>query len=114
MLAMAAVMLSVATILITWSVMGGFLKTLIESGKTLVGDVAIVWPNVGFAHYDDLIERLEADELIDSASPTIETFGLIELPDGRIELISIQGDANATTARRQAVQDVLDGEGVDR
>ncbi len=91
MLAMAAVMLSVATILITWSVMGGFLKTLIESGKTLVGDVAIVWPNVGFAHYDDLIERLEADEMIDSATPTIETFGLIKLPDDRVELISIKG-----------------------
>ncbi len=91
LLAMAAVMLSVATILITWSVMGGFLKTLIDSGKTLVGDVAIVWPNVGFAHYDDLIERLESDELIDSASPTIETFGLIKLPDDRIELISIKG-----------------------
>ncbi len=91
MLAMAAVMLSVATILITWSVMGGFLKTLIASGKTLVGDVAIVWPNVGFAYYDDLIERLEADELIDSASPTIETFGLIKLPDDRVELISIKG-----------------------
>ncbi len=91
MLAMAAVLLSVATILITWSVMGGFLKTLISSGRTLVGDVAIVWPNVGFAHYDDLIERLEADELIDSASPTIETFGLIRLPDDRVELISIKG-----------------------
>ena len=58
MLAMAAVMLSVATILITWSVMGGFLKTLVESGKTLIGDVAIVWPNVGFAHYDELIDRV--------------------------------------------------------
>jgi lipoprotein-releasing system permease protein len=91
MLAMAAVMLSVATILITWSVMGGFLKTLIESGKTLVGDVAIVWPNVGFAYYDELIEKLEADELIASATPTIETFGLVQLPDDRIELISIKG-----------------------
>ncbi len=91
MLAMAAVMLSVATILITWSVMGGFLKTLVESGKTLIGDVAIVWPNVGFAHYDELIDRLEADELIDAATPTIETFGLIQLPDDRIELISIKG-----------------------
>lgn len=96
MLAMAAVMLSVATILITWSVMGGFLKTLIESGRTLVGDVAIVWPNVGFAHYDDLIDRLEADELIDAATPTIETFGLIQLPDDRIELISIKGVDAAT------------------
>jgi len=91
MLAMAAVMLSVATILITWSVMGGFLRTLVESGKTLVGDVAIVWPNVGFAYYDDLIDRLESDPMIIAATPTIETFGLVQLPDDRIELISIKG-----------------------
>lgn len=99
MLAMVAVMLSVATILITWSVMGGFLTSLIASGRTLVGDVAIVWPNVGFAHYDDLIARLEGDELIESATPTIETFGLIQLPDDRIELVSIKGvDARTYTS----------------
>ncbi len=91
MLAMVAVMLSVATILITWSVMGGFLKTLIQSGRTLVGDVAIVWPNVGFGYYDELIEDLEADPMIDAATPSIETFGLIQLPDDRIELVSIKG-----------------------
>jgi lipoprotein-releasing system permease protein len=91
MLAMVAVMLSVATILVTWSVMGGFLATLIQSGRTLVGDVAIVWPNVGFAYYDELIEDLEADPMIEAATPTIETFGLIRLPDDRIELISIKG-----------------------
>jgi lipoprotein-releasing system permease protein len=91
MLAMVAVMLSVATILVTWSVMGGFLKTLIESGRTLVGDVSIVWPNVGFGYYDELIDDLEADPMVDSATPSIETFGLIQLPDDRIELVSIKG-----------------------
>jgi lipoprotein-releasing system permease protein len=90
-LAMLAVMLSVATILITWSVMGGFLKTLVNSGRSLVGDVVITWPNVGFAHYDDLIERLESDPMIAAATPLIETFGLVQLPDDRIELISIKG-----------------------
>lgn len=91
MLAMFAVMLSVATILVTWSVMGGFLKTLISSGRTLVGDVAIVWPNVGFGYYDELIADLEADPMIEAATPTIETFGMIQLPDDRIELVSIKG-----------------------
>lgn len=91
MLAMVAVMLSVATILVTWSVMGGFLVSLIQSGRVLVGDVAIVWPNVGFGHYDDLIEMLEDDPMIDAATPIIETFGLVQLPDGRIELIQIKG-----------------------
>ncbi len=90
-LAMLAVMLSVATILITWSVMGGFLKTLVNSGRSLVGDVVITWPNVGFAHYEDLIERLEADPMIEGATPIIETFGLVQLPDDRIELITIKG-----------------------
>lgn len=90
-LAMLAVMLSVATILITWSVMGGFLKTLVNSGRSLIGDVTISWPNVGFAHYEELIVMLEEDELIDGATPIIETFGLIQLPDDRIELITIKG-----------------------
>tara|TARA_R110000868_G_scaffold241497_1_gene496068 strand:+ start:45151 stop:46716 length:1566 start_codon:yes stop_codon:yes gene_type:complete len=90
-LAMLAVMLSVATILITWSVMGGFLKTLVNSGRSLIGDVTITWPNVGFAYYDELIEMLEADPMITGATPVIETFGLIQLPDDRIELITIKG-----------------------
>jgi lipoprotein-releasing system permease protein len=91
LLAMAAVMLSVATILITWSVMGGFLKTLLSSGRTLIGDAYIVWPNVGFAHYDDLAERLEAHPDIDAAAPVIETYGMVQLPDDRVELIQIKG-----------------------
>lgn len=90
-LAMLAVMLSVATILITWSVMGGFLKTLVNSGRSLIGDVTISWPNVGFAHYDELIVMLEDDDLIVGATPIIETFGLIQLPDDRIELVTIKG-----------------------
>ncbi len=91
LLAMAAVMLSVATILITWSVMGGFLKTLMTSGRTLIGDAYIVWPNVGFAHYDDLAERLEAHPDIAAAAPVIETYGMVQLPDDRVELIQIKG-----------------------
>lgn len=90
-LAMLAVTLSVATILITWSVMGGFLKTLVNSGRSLIGDVTISWPNVGFAYYDDLILMLEEDEMIAGASPIIETYGMIKLPDDRIELITIKG-----------------------
>ena len=91
LLAMAAVMLSVATILITWSVMGGFLKTLLTSGRAMIGDAYIVWPNVGFAHYDDLVERLEAHPDIVAAAPVIETYGMVQLPDDRVELIQIKG-----------------------
>lgn len=91
LLAMVAVTLSVATVLITWSVMGGFLKTLISGGRTMIGDVALAWPNVGFAHYEDLIDRLEADPQILAAAPVIETFGLVTLPSGRVEDVAIKG-----------------------
>ncbi|MCL4222218.1 MAG: FtsX-like permease family protein [Phycisphaerales bacterium] len=91
LLSLVAVMLSTGTILVTWSVMGGFLKTLMESGRTLIGDVAITWPNVGFAHYEDLIARLEREPEVSAAAPIIETFGMIRLPDDQLQAVSIRG-----------------------
>lgn len=55
---------------------------LINSGAILVGDVTVSWPITGFAHYEELIKRLEADPDVAAATPTIETYGLIGLPDG--------------------------------
>lgn len=91
LLASAAVMLSVAMELITWSVMGGFLDTLIATGRNVIGDVNISWPQVGFAHYDDLRKRLEADERIEATAPMAETFGLVNLPGGYVKGVSIRG-----------------------
>ncbi|MEO0513439.1 MAG: FtsX-like permease family protein [Planctomycetota bacterium] len=91
LLASLAVMLSVAMELITWSVMGGFLDTLISTGRNVIGDVNITWPQVGFAHYDELIERLEEDDRVVSATPVTETYGLINLPGGFVKTVSIRG-----------------------
>jgi lipoprotein-releasing system permease protein len=91
LLAIAAVSLSVATVLVTWSVMGGFLKTLMASGRGVIGDVAITWPNVGFAHHDDLIDRLVTDPAVESATPVIETFGMLQLPSGLVKSVMVQG-----------------------
>jgi len=91
LLAAAAVMLCTAMVLVTWSIMGGFLSMLIGTGRTLAGDVAISWPNTGFAHYADLVDRLRTDPMIAGAAPVIETFGLVGLPDGRNETVIIRG-----------------------
>jgi lipoprotein-releasing system permease protein len=100
LLASLAVMLCTAMVLITWSVMGGFLNMLLISGRTLVGDVTIIWPTSGFAHYQDLIRRLEADkDYVAAASPVLETFGLVQLPDNRQEGVSIKGIDPASYAR---------------
>ncbi|GMV26440.1 MAG: hypothetical protein AMXMBFR58_24710 [Phycisphaerae bacterium] len=91
LLASLAVVLCTAMVLIVWSVMGGFLVKLMNSGRTLVGDVVISWPNTGFAHYDDLVDRLERDDLVAAATPVIETYGLLTLPSGRTEYVVVKG-----------------------
>ena len=99
LLASLGVMLCVAMVLIVWSVMGGFLNTLLSSGRTMTGDAIIAWPNVGFAHYEDLIARLEADPMIEAAAPTIESYAMITTPAERTELVSIRGIDGASFAR---------------
>lgn len=91
LLASAAVMLSVAMELITWSVMGGFLEQLIQSGRTLMGDVEIVRPQRGFGDYEKLVEMLEADEWIAAATPTIDAFGLVKLSAQQVTTCRIKG-----------------------
>lgn len=106
-LAMAAVTLSVATVLVTWSVMGGFLNTLLSSGRTLIGDVSIHWPNVGFPHYEDLIERLEADPQIAAATGVVETFGIVALPDDQVHGVIIKGVDGESYARVTGYADTV-------
>ncbi len=91
LLASLAVVLCTAMVLIVWSVMGGFLVKLMSSGRTLVGDVVIAWPNTGFAYYDDLISRLKTDDMVEAATPVIETYGLLSLPSGRTEYVVVKG-----------------------
>ncbi len=79
LLAAVAVTLCTAMVLIVWSVMGGFLAMLVESGRTLIGDVSISNAS-GITHYEDLIDRLEDDPKIEAATPVVETFGLLKLP----------------------------------
>ncbi|MFM9996274.1 MAG: ABC transporter permease [Phycisphaerales bacterium] len=92
LLASFAVLLCVATELIVWSVMGGFLTMLLSSGRMFIGDVSISWPNTGFAHYGDLVQRLEADPRIAAAAPTIETYGMMKIPPiDQVETVMIKG-----------------------
>ena len=92
LLAALAVMLCTAMVLIVWSVMGGFLTMFLQSGKTLIGDVSISYPNSGFAYYDDLVKRLEADPMVAAAAPIIESFGLLQLPkSGAPENVMVWG-----------------------
>ena len=77
LLAAIAVALCTAMVLIVWSVMGGFLTMLLAQGSSVIGDVAVANPVVGFPYYDEFIEELEARPEIEAATPTIESLGLL-------------------------------------
>ncbi len=105
LLAAVAVTLSTATVLVVWSVMGGFLVNLIENGRTLTGDVKIDWSPSGFAYYEDLIERLEREEAVGAAAGGIETGGMLSLPDGRSVTVAIRGVHALAFARVTGLDD---------
>lgn len=112
-LSIGAVALCVWMVLVTWSVMGGFLVMLLDLGRKMESDVSITWPTVGFAYYDDLIERLNADPMVEAAAPMIETFGLVSLPDNRVKGVSIRG-VDARYAGVSAFKDSLWWRPIDR
>lgn len=91
LLSSAAVMLCTAMVLVVWSVMGGFLVMLLSQGKSMIGDVSITWPVQGIPKYERLIEMLEADEMVEAATPVIETLGLIGLPSTDTKPVTVLG-----------------------
>ena len=92
LLAAGCVALCCALVLIVWCVMTGFLDTLVQSGRTVSGDVAVTWNVSGFGNYKDLIARLEAEkEEVEAASPVISTYGLIALSSGQKITVEVRG-----------------------
>ncbi len=108
LLAAVAVTLCVAMELIVWSVMGGFKTMLEETGRSLIGDVAISYSQTGFGYYEDLIKRLEADPAVAAAAPTIESIGLLSLPlGGAPETVILKGIDGPSFDRVTGYRDAL-------
>jgi len=107
LLAVVAVMLCAAMVLIVWSIMGGFLAMFLGAGRTLMGDVSIQWPTVGFAHYDELITDLQKRPEVAAAAPVIETFGMVSLPDERLKGVKIMGIDGESFARATGYEGTL-------
>jgi lipoprotein-releasing system permease protein len=107
LLAAIAVLLCTAMVLTVWSVMGGFLDMLIGSGRTMTGDIVISWPNAGFPHYEELIERLEKDPEVEAAAPLVVSYGMIGLPNGRPATVEIRGVDGPSFARVTRYADIL-------
>ncbi|MCA9309616.1 MAG: ABC transporter permease [Phycisphaerales bacterium] len=90
LLSSLSVAISVAMVLVIWSIMGGFLTQFIGSSRTMLGDV-LIEPGVGMAHYQDLLTELRSDPRIGSASATLESLGLLALPNGELRTVEVVG-----------------------
>jgi lipoprotein-releasing system permease protein len=107
LLAAMAVLLCAAMVLVTWSVMNGFLNKLIASGRTTTGDVTITFPVQGFPHANELIAMLEKDPLVAGAAPLIEGYGLIGLPNGRTRTVFVRGVEGESYRRVTSFADIV-------
>lgn len=91
MFAALAVMLCTAMVIIVISVMGGFLDLLQTSAKQLTGEVSVQARSMtGFAHYEELMERIASLDEVEVATPVVSTFGMINL-DGHTIGVNIMG-----------------------
>lgn len=92
LLAALAVTLCTAMVIIVISVMGGFLTELKRAAHAITGDLVIEAynPYGGFSGYEGLIEALEEDEIVASATPSIRWFGLLNL-GGVFKPVQVQG-----------------------
>lgn len=112
LIAVAAVALCVGLVIIVVSVMTGFLEMLKSSGRTMMGDVIISYPITGIPYYEDLIADIEALPEAEAAAPTIDTWGLLEMPYGNedgnlIETVQVWGIDPASFGRVSDFEEIL-------
>src|SRR5215203_1879999 len=87
-----AVMLCTTMVLVVISIMGGWLRMFRQSFHGLGGDLIVTSRSLtGFANYDEMIKRIEALPEVEAAAPTIQTFGLMKINNGRPLAVQVMG-----------------------
>jgi ABC-type lipoprotein release transport system permease subunit len=82
-LAVLAVAICVFTVVVVMTVMTGLVKDYTEKNHVFYGD-CIVWTDslVGFGMYEEFIDELQKTDFVASASPVINSFGLVQMNFG--------------------------------
>ena len=76
--AVAAVTLCVFIVIVVMTVMTGLVSNFKAKNHRFVGDCVIVSDSlVGFAYYEDLLDRVNEQEFVKAATPVVKGFGLV-------------------------------------
>jgi lipoprotein-releasing system permease protein len=87
-----AVMLCTMMVLVVISIMGGWVRMFENSFHGLTGDVVVDGDSLlGFASYEQMIERIEKLDCVAAAVPTIKTFALINIDNQRVDGVQVIG-----------------------
>ncbi|MBN1392710.1 MAG: ABC transporter permease [Sedimentisphaerales bacterium] len=92
-LSIAAVALSAALLIVVASLFGGFINAFEQSAVRAIGDI-VLEPPVKFEKYEELIRRLEQRPVVESASATLTSEGLLHLGKGNVRGVEIWGVSN--------------------
>src|SRR5687768_2970108 len=104
---LVAVMLCTTMVLVVISVMGGWLRMFRTQFKGLSGDVMVRGESLtGFAHYEEMIEKIKVLPEVEHAVPVIRTFGLINIYDRirkGVEVVGYPPDVQEVNDFRKAL-----------
>jgi len=108
LLSIAAVAMSVSLLIVVASLFTGFIAAFEHSAVEMLGDVVMAAPqDRQFQKYPALIERLEQSDVVEVASATLSSQGLLHLGRGNVRPVSVWGIQPARRARVTGFKKIL-------
>lgn len=107
-LSIAAVAVSVSLLIVVASLFTGFINAVERSAVEMLGDVILISPSGRpFEDYPAFIDKLEATDIVEAATGTLSSQGLVRLGAGNVRAVSIWGIEPARRARVTGFKDAL-------
>jgi len=106
-LSIAAVALSVSLLIVVASLFTGFINAFERSAVEMLGDVVIAPPDMPIHGYARLVERLEQMDIVEAATGTLSTQGLLNVGIGNVRPVSVWGIEPDRRAHVTGFQDAL-------
>lgn len=107
-LSIAAVALSVSLLIVVASLFTGFINAFEQSAEEMLGDVVIAAPpGIPIHRYPLLVERLEQTDIVEAATGTLSSQGLLNVGIGNVRPVSIWGIETGPRARVTGFKDTL-------
>ena len=100
LLSIAAVAMSVSLLIVVASIFTGFIAALEQSAVEMIGDVAMGAPvGTTFERYPEFIEQLEQANIVEIATATLSSPGLLHVGKGNVRPVVIWGIEPGRRAR---------------